>query len=166
MNKAIGLIEVEGYGTAITIADTVLKVAAVDLIGIQRAKGQGWMTVGVTGDVGAVKAAVDAGKAKAIEVGGLVSSLVIPRAADSLDKIVIDKVDYPAPKAQVSISIDTNKQNSKNTVESKENSEQENQKKLSNTPDVKIESEEPVGKKDTKENNKPETPAGKKDTKK
>lgn len=158
MNKAIGLIEVKGYGTAITIADTVLKVAAVDLIGVQRAKGYGWMTVVITGDVGAVKAAVDAGKAKANEVGSLISALVIPRAADSLDKVVIDNVDYPAPKAQASILRDTNKQKSKNTEESKEASPQDNLKEPPKSTEVKIESEEEVAeKKDVKRNNNSKT---------
>lgn len=100
MNQAIGLIEVEGYGSAVMIADTMVKVAAVELIGVQRAKGFGWMTVEIAGDVGAVKAAVDAGKAKAVEGNCLISALVIPRPANALDKVIINNVDYPKASDQ------------------------------------------------------------------
>lgn len=158
MNKAIGLIEVKGYGTAITVADIMLKVAAVDLIGVQRAKGYGWMTVEITGDVGAVKAAVDAGKAKANEVDSLISTLVIPRPSIDLDKVVIDSVDYPAPKAQASILSDTNKLKPKNTEELKEPSPQDDLKKLPGSTEVEIGFEEEASeKKDVKKNNNSET---------
>ncbi|MDH6365453.1 ethanolamine utilization protein EutM [Enterococcus sp. PF1-24] len=95
MNQAVGLVEVQGYAAAIMIADTMAKVAAVEMLGIQRAKGFGWMTVEVCGDVGAVKAAVDAAKAKAVEESALISALVIPRPATSLDTILLNQVDYP-----------------------------------------------------------------------
>lgn len=158
MNKAIGLIEVKGYGTAITVADTMLKVAAVDLIGVQRAKGYGWMTVEITGDVGAVKAAVDAGKAKANEVDSLISALVIPRPANDLDKVVIDSVDYPAPKAQVAILSETNNLKPKNTEESKDPSPQDDLKKPPRSTEVELGYEaEATEKKDVKKNNNSET---------
>jgi microcompartment protein CcmL/EutN len=92
MNQAIGLIEVKGYATAIDIADVCVKVAAVALIGIQRAKGFGWMTVEVRGDVGAVKAAVDAAKARAAEADNLISALVIPRPANGLDNMLLTEM--------------------------------------------------------------------------
>lgn len=104
MNQAIGLIEVKGYGSAVMIADTMVKVAAVELIGVQRARGFGWMTIEVAGDVGAVKAAVDAGKAKAMEGNSFISALVIPRPANALDKVIIDKVDYPKAPEQPSVT--------------------------------------------------------------
>ena len=104
MNQAIGLIEVKGYGSAVMIADTMVKVAAVELIGVQRAWGFGWMTIEVAGDVGAVKAAVDAGKAKAMEGNSFISALVIPRPANALDKVIIDKVDYPKASEQPSVT--------------------------------------------------------------
>lgn len=104
MNQAIGLIEVKGYGSAVMIADTMVKVAAVELIGVQRARGFGWMTIEVAGDVGAVKAAVDAGKAKAMEGNSFISALVIPRPANALDKVIIDKVDYPKASEQPSVT--------------------------------------------------------------
>lgn len=104
MNQAIGLIEVKGYGSAVMIADTMVKVAAVELIGVQQARGFGWMTIEVAGDVGAVKAAVDAGKAKAMEGNSFISALVIPRPANALDKVIIDKVDYPKASEQPSVT--------------------------------------------------------------
>lgn len=104
MNQAIGLIEVKGYGSAVMIADTMVKVAAVELIGVQRARGFGWMTIEIAGDVGAVKAAVDAGKAKAMEGNSFISALVIPRPANALDKVIIDKVDYPKASEQPSVT--------------------------------------------------------------
>lgn len=87
MKQAIGLIEVQGLTSGITVADTMLKVAAVELIGIEKAKGFGWMTVEVTGDVAAVQAAVDAGKGKALDMGNFISSLVIPRPATHLNDV-------------------------------------------------------------------------------
>lgn len=105
MKQAIGLIEVQGYGTAISIADVMLKVAAVELIGVQRAKGHGWMTLEVEGDVAAVQAAVDAGKARAVEYNHFVSALVIPRPAESLDKLT-DNIDYPKKAAPVIPPVD------------------------------------------------------------
>lgn len=99
MNKAIGLVEVRGFASAIEVSDTMAKVANVSLTGLEKAKGNGWMTVTVSGDVGAVKAAVDAGKAKAVENNVYVSSLVIPRPAMGLEK-VFKRTDQTAPVDQ------------------------------------------------------------------
>ncbi|SJZ67392.1 Carboxysome shell and ethanolamine utilization microcompartment protein CcmL/EutN [Pilibacter termitis] len=87
MNQAIGLLEVRGLAGAINVADVMLKVAAVELKGMEKARGFGWMTVEITGDVAAVQASVDAGKAKAMEDNSFVSALVIPRPANDLEKV-------------------------------------------------------------------------------
>ena len=87
MKQAVGLVEVAGLATAIEVSDTMLKVASVDLIGIEKAKGFGWMTIKVVGDVAAVKASVEAGSAKASTSSNLVSAVVIPRPAENLDKL-------------------------------------------------------------------------------
>lgn len=84
MKNAIGLVEVKGLATAVEVADTMVKVANVNLIGIEKAKGFGWMTVKTHGDVGAIKASVEAGKAKAQDSGAYISSLVLPRPATDL----------------------------------------------------------------------------------
>ena len=87
MNQALGLIEVKGLAAAINVSDVMVKSANVQVIGIEKAKGMGWMTVKVEGDVGAVKASVDAGKASAISTNSYVTSLVIPRPAQGLTDV-------------------------------------------------------------------------------
>lgn len=86
-NEAIGLIETRGYVPAVEAADAMVKAANVVLIGSERV-GSGLVTVIVQGDVGAVKAAVDAGAAAAKKVGELVSVHVIPRPHTDVDKIL------------------------------------------------------------------------------
>ncbi|MBK3137525.1 propanediol utilization microcompartment protein PduJ, partial [Escherichia coli] len=78
MNNALGLVETKGLVGAIEAADAMVKSANVQLIGYEKI-GSGLITVMVRGDVGAVKAAVDAGSAAASVVGEVKSSHVIPR---------------------------------------------------------------------------------------
>jgi len=87
VGEAIGLIETRGYVPAVEAADAMVKAANVVLIGSERV-GSGLVTVIVQGDVGAVKAAVDAGAAAAKKVGELVSVHVIPRPHTDVDKIL------------------------------------------------------------------------------
>src|ERR1035437_9522501 len=75
---ALGMIETKGLVGAIEAADAMVKAAKVELIG-KETIGGGYVTVMVRGDVGAVKAAVDAGAAAAQKVGELVSVHVIPQ---------------------------------------------------------------------------------------
>ncbi len=81
---ALGLIETKGLVGAIEAADAMCKAAKVTLIGKERSGGA-LMTVMVRGEVGAVRAAVEAGAAAAKRVGELVSQHVIPRPAADLD---------------------------------------------------------------------------------
>jgi len=76
--EALGLIETRGFVPAVEAADSMVKAANVELIGRVQV-GTGLVTVIVRGDVGAVKAATDAGAAAAERVGELVSVHVIPR---------------------------------------------------------------------------------------
>lgn len=78
MNNALGLVETKGLVGAIEAADAMVKSANVQLIGYEKI-GSGLITVMVRGDVGAVKAAVDAGSAAASVVGEVKSSHVIPQ---------------------------------------------------------------------------------------
>ena len=87
MNEALGLIETKGLVAAIEGADAMVKSANVSLIGTEKI-GSGLVTVLVQGDVGAVKAAVDAGSSAAEAVGTLVSTHVIPRPHNDLDSIL------------------------------------------------------------------------------
>ena len=76
--QALGMIETKGLVGAIEAADAMVKAANVTLIGKENI-GSGLVTVMVRGDVGAVKAATDAGAAAASRVGELLSVHVIPR---------------------------------------------------------------------------------------
>ena len=81
---ALGLIETKGLIGAVEAADAMCKAAKVTLLGREQCGG-GLVTVMVRGEVGAVKAAVEAGAAGAKRVGELVSTHVIPRPAVDLD---------------------------------------------------------------------------------
>jgi ethanolamine utilization protein EutM len=84
---ALGMIETKGLVGAIEAADAMCKAAKVTLIG-KEVIGGGYVTVMVRGDVGAVKAAVDAGAAAAQRVGELVSVHVIPRPHADVELIL------------------------------------------------------------------------------
>lgn len=86
-DEAIGMIETMGLIGSIEAADAMVKAANVTLMGEERIGG-GFVTVLVKGDVGAVKAAVDAGAAAAKRVGELISVHVIPRPHPELDMIL------------------------------------------------------------------------------
>lgn len=85
--EALGMIETRGLVGAIEAADAMVKAAKVLLIGKQQVGG-GLVTVMVRGDVGAVKAATDAGAAAARRVGELISVHVIPRPHEEVEKIL------------------------------------------------------------------------------
>ena len=84
---ALGMIETKGLVGSIEAADAMVKAANVTLIGKVHVGG-GLVTVMVRGEVGAVKAAVDAGAAAAERVGNLVSRHVIPRPHPEVDGIL------------------------------------------------------------------------------
>lgn len=88
MTQALGLIEVVGYPTVIEAADAALKASNVRLSEITKVDG-GIMTVQLFGDVGAITAAVEAGKVAAERVGSVRSAHVIPRVDESLIGTVI-----------------------------------------------------------------------------
>ena len=85
--QALGMIETRGLVGSIEAADAMVKAANVTLIGKVHA-GSGLVTVMVRGDVGAVKAATDAGAAAAERVGELVSVHVIPRPHQEVEYIL------------------------------------------------------------------------------
>ena len=85
--EALGLIETKGLVGSIEAADAMVKAASVKLVGKEKVGG-GYVTVMVRGDVGAVKAATDAGAAAAERVGELVSVHVIPRPHADLEEIL------------------------------------------------------------------------------
>ena len=85
--EALGLIETKGLVGSIEAADAMVKAANVTLIGKEHVGG-GLVTVLVRGDVGAVKAATDAGAAAAERVGELISIHVIPRPHAEVETIL------------------------------------------------------------------------------
>ena len=87
MGEALGLIETKGLVGAIEAADAMVKAANVQLVGYEKI-GSGLVTVMVRGDVGAVKAAADAGAAAAKKVGEVVSVHVIPRPHADVEKLL------------------------------------------------------------------------------
>ena len=84
---ALGMVETRGLIGSIEAADAMVKAANVALIGSEYTGG-GFVTVMVRGDVGAVKAATDAGAAAAKRVGELVSAHVIPRPHEDVEMIL------------------------------------------------------------------------------
>ena len=87
MTSALGMVETKGLVGAIEAADAMVKAANVELVGREQVGG-GLVTVLVRGDVGAVKAATDAGAAAADRVGELVSVHVIPRPHNEVELIL------------------------------------------------------------------------------
>ncbi len=84
-NNAIGIIETKGYVAAFSAADAMVKAANVSIVGREQV-GAGLVAVTIVGDVGAVKAATEAGAEAATQVGELVSVHVIPRPHGELAK--------------------------------------------------------------------------------
>lgn len=87
MGKAIGFIETRGLTAAIEAADNMLKSAEVSLVGMEKI-GSGLITITIQGDVGAVKAATEAGSEAASRIGELIAVHVIPRPHNSMDLIL------------------------------------------------------------------------------
>jgi microcompartment protein CcmL/EutN len=85
--EALGMVETKGLVGAIEAADAMVKAANVTLVGKEKV-GSGLVTVMVRGDVGAVKASVDAGASAAKRVGELVSVHVIPRPHSDVETLL------------------------------------------------------------------------------
>ncbi|EQK42260.1 BMC domain protein [[Clostridium] bifermentans ATCC 638] len=90
--NALGLVETIGYVAAIEALDVCLKSASVEVVGIQKV-GQGIVTIEVSGDVGAVKSAVEAAKYAAEKVGVLRATHVIPRLHADVHDALFKKED-------------------------------------------------------------------------
>ena len=85
--EALGMVETRGLVAAIEAADAMVKAANVELIGTEKI-GSGLVSVMVRGDVGAVKAAVEAGSASAGSLGEVIATHVIPRPHGDVEKIL------------------------------------------------------------------------------
>ena len=85
--EALGMVETRGLVAAIEAADAMVKAANVVLIGSEKI-GSGLVSIMVRGDVGAVKAAVEAGGAAASRLGEVIATHVIPRPHSDVDKLL------------------------------------------------------------------------------
>jgi ethanolamine utilization protein EutM len=85
--EALGMIETKGFIALVEASDAMMKAANVEFLGWDKV-GSGLVTVFVTGDVAAVKAATDAGSNAAGRIGEVVSVQVIPRPHDELDVVL------------------------------------------------------------------------------
>ncbi|MED4954361.1 BMC domain-containing protein [Paenibacillus macerans] len=85
--NALGLIEVIGYPAALEAADTCVKSSHVKLLGYEKAR-DGRIVVKITGDVGAVKAAVEGAKSSAGKLGTVIAAIVIARPAEGIGRLV------------------------------------------------------------------------------
>lgn len=92
VRQALGMIETKGLVCLIEATDAMLKAANVQMVGWEKV-GSGLVTAFVTGDVAAVKAAIDAGANAAGKIGEVVSVQVIPRPHDELNAVL------PKPKS-------------------------------------------------------------------
>ena len=87
VQEALGMVETRGLVAAIEAADAMLKAANVELVGTEKI-GSGLVSVMVRGDVGAVKAAVEAGESSATKLGEIIATHVIPRPHADVEKII------------------------------------------------------------------------------
>lgn len=88
---SLGIVETVGLAAAIEAADAAVKSANVNLIGYELTKGGGMVTIKLSGDVGAVKAAVDAACIAAAKVGSVYSRQVIARPHEEIEKLIRTK---------------------------------------------------------------------------
>lgn len=119
MNQALGMVEVIGFGCAVNVSDVMVKTADVRIAGIERAKGSGWLTIKVLGDVGAVNAAIESGEQIAKKDQKFIASKIIPRLGEGLDiwlkagldasteKLVVDELEEEAPTVEEEQKIET-----------------------------------------------------------
>lgn len=113
MRESLGLVETIGLSNAILVADAMSKTANINIIGLENSKGSGYMTIKITGDVGAVNAAVACGKQIAVENNSFVTAKVIPRPASNIEVSFcqLDNKKEDVSKENNSIEIDDNKEN-------------------------------------------------------
>lgn len=100
---ALGLIETEGYATAVSAADAALKAASVELLGVERVigvKGTLGVTIQLGGDVGAVRSAVEAGKMEAEKVGNVIATHVIARTHQEVNDKILPLFSLSEPKQE------------------------------------------------------------------
>lgn len=144
MNKeALGVIETVGMVAAIQAADTCVKSANVELIGYELTKGSGLVTIKIRGNVGAVKAAIEAAKVSAAAINKVYATLIIPRPAANLEGIIESDftVGIKAKEAEQKNSAD---EENKDKVEDTVSIDEENKDKVEDTANVEKENKDKV----------------------
>ncbi|MGL6200136.1 MAG: BMC domain-containing protein [Lachnospiraceae bacterium] len=91
MKYAMGIIEIQGLAEATVVADCMVKSANVRLHTVEKAKGMGYMTVKIIGDVGAVTAAISAGKQMGMNNGKYITSSVIANPTEETLAVFLPK---------------------------------------------------------------------------
>ncbi|AWW26487.1 BMC domain-containing protein [Acetobacterium carbinolicum] len=130
--EAVGLIEAIGLATAIEAADAAVKSANVRLIGYEACKGDGMSTIKVAGDIGAVKAAVDAATAACAKGRGVWATKVIARPSEGIEKLIYNNqtVGFTPPvepEAEVvtkAVTIEENTETAETAEENEETAEE------------------------------------------
>ncbi|MFH0882455.1 MAG: BMC domain-containing protein [bacterium] len=97
MAQALGMIETRSFATVVEAADAMVKAAKVELVAYEKTGG-GYVTAIIRGDVAAVKAACDAGRAGAARVGEIVTVHIIARPHENVDEIMPINKAKGAPK--------------------------------------------------------------------
>ena len=120
--EALGLIELYGYVPAVEALDAALKAAKVSLESVTKVKG-GLVSVFVTGDVGAVKAAMDAAATAAERVGKVVSVHVIPRPANDIRAILSDPESERKPLLEPVMHVEETTESETSDISSEEKPE-------------------------------------------
>lgn len=123
MKEALGLVEIQGLSAAILVADAMAKTANINIIGLENTNGFGYMTIKVSGDVGAVNAAVTAGKQIAMENNAFVSAKVIPRPSNNIEIAFCQ----PKKKEEANLTITGNSITKENSTMKSSNTIEENE---------------------------------------
>lgn len=101
--QSLGLIETVGLAVAVEAADAALKSANVELTGYELSKGGGLVTVKLTGEVGAINAAVAAGVASASKIGEVFAWKVIARTASGIDNMLKSEENHGPEKQEPAV---------------------------------------------------------------
>lgn len=123
--KAVAIVECKGLPTAIAFLDAALKSANVELLGLELAKGEGMVDVKLAGNVGAVKAATEAGIALANTIGGVLGQKIIPRPHENIECLLKNDYTMHSLKNQEKKSGNNDKSQSIKKSENKEVKEDE-----------------------------------------
>lgn len=150
MRQAAGFIEMRGLAAAITAADIALKAANIELVGVELTRGMGYAVVKIQGDVGAVRAAVDAATSARETANYFVAKDIIARPSLDLDALIYSEETKGLLKEETSLE---EKEEEKEVVV--ENQVQENTSQDPEEEEERLESPQPDQAEDLKE----ETPA-------